>query len=673
MPNRLIHSTSPYLLQHAHNPVDWFEWGSEAHTKAVAEDKPILVSIGYSSCHWCHVMERESFEHKEIAALMNDHFVCIKVDREERPDVDQIYMEAVQAMGMNGGWPLNVFLTPDQKPFYGGTYFQPRQWASVLINLNKAWQEKKTEIQQSADDLKNHLSISDLKRFSGTTDTLTLKQADAMFNVLRAKFDTVYGGLDKAPKFVMPSIWEFLLRYYYLTKNEEAMRMVDHTLTAAACGGVFDQLGGGFARYSVDAQWFAPHFEKMLYDNGQLLSLYAEIYTITKKPLYRETLETTVTWLAREMMHAEGGFYSALDADTEGVEGKYYVWSFDEFEKLAGDDLDLAAAWFQISPSGNWEHGQNILTKPDSAAEFAAAGQVTEEKVITTVNAVSKKLFEKRNERPAPGLDDKILLGWNAMTICGLVDVSISLRDEKSLTMALRCIQFLETNLIADGKAYRSFKNKRSTTEAFLEDYAFLIKAYLKLYQVTFDEAYLQKGKTWCEYVLENFYDTTDGFFHFSSAQAEKLIARKKEIFDNVIPSGNSVMTRNLLWLADYFEMPEWQSIALTMITSLAGLISSEPAYTSSWGMAMVESIHGFEEIALSGKDCLSLRKEFGDHHLPFAAFAGSANQSRLPLLENRTPTGNDTLIYVCRNRTCRLPVKDVKAALNEIAVSGNS
>jgi uncharacterized protein YyaL (SSP411 family) len=667
MSNRLINSTSPYLLQHAHNPVDWYEWGSEAHTKAIAEDKPILVSIGYSSCHWCHVMERESFENKEIAALMNEHFVCIKVDREERPDVDQIYMEAVQAMGMNGGWPLNVFLTPDQKPFYGGTYFQPRQWASVLINLNKAWQEKKTEIQQSADDLKNHLNVTDLKRFSGNTETLTLKQADAMFNVLRAKFDTVYGGLDKAPKFVMPSIWEFLLRYYYLTKNEEAMRMVDHTLTAAACGGIFDQLGGGFARYSVDAQWFAPHFEKMLYDNGQLLSLYAEIYTITKKPLYRETIETTIAWLAREMMHPEGGFDSALDADTEGVEGKFYVWTFDEFSKIVGDDLDLAAAWFQISPSGNWEHGQNILTKPDSAAEFAAAGQVTEEKVITTVNAVSKKLFEKRNERPTPGLDDKILLGWNAMTICGLVDVSISLRDEKSLTMALRCVQFLETNLIADGKAYRSFKNKRSTTEAFLEDYAFLIKAYLKLYQATFNETHLQKAKTWCEYVITNFYDSTDGFFHFSSSQAEKLIARKKEIFDNVIPSGNSVMARNLLLLADYFEKSDWTAMANAMITALAGLISSEPAYTSSWGMAMVESIHGFEEIALSGKDCLPLRKQFGDHHLPFAAFTGSTNQSSLPLLENRTPIGTDTLIYVCRNRTCRLPVKTVESAIEEI------
>lgn len=667
MSNRLINSTSPYLLQHAHNPVDWYEWGTEAHTKAVAEDKPILVSIGYSSCHWCHVMERESFEHKEIAALMNEHFVCIKVDREERPDVDQIYMEAVQAMGMNGGWPLNVFLTPDQKPFYGGTYFQPRQWASVLINLNKAWQEKKAEILESADDLKNHLNISDLKRFSGNAETLTLKQADAMFNVLRAKFDTVYGGLDKAPKFVMPSMWEFLLRYHYLTKNEEALRMVDHTLTAVACGGIFDQIGGGFARYSVDAQWFAPHFEKMLYDNGQLLSLYSEIYTLTKKPLYRETQETTIAWLTREMMHPDGGFYSALDADTEGTEGKYYVWTFDEFAKIANQDVELAAAWFNVKPEGNWEHHQNILTKPDSPEEFAAAGHVTEEHVTSIIKAVSQKLFDKRNERPKPGLDDKILLGWNAMTICGLVDAALALDNEKSLSMALRCMQFLEANLIADGTVYRSFKTKQSTTEAFLEDYAFLIKAYLKLYQATFNEAHLQQAKGWCEYVLENFYDTTDGFFHFSSSQAEKLIARKKEIFDNVIPSGNSVMARNLLLLADYFEKQEWQSIADKMVTSLAGLISNEPAYTSSWGMALLETVHGFEEIAIAGKNCLTLRKEFGEHYLPFGAYAGSATTSSLPLLENRAPINTDTLIYVCRNKTCRLPVKTVESAIEEI------
>jgi uncharacterized protein YyaL (SSP411 family) len=667
MSNRLIHSTSPYLLQHAHNPVDWFEWGSEAHTKAVAESKPILVSIGYSSCHWCHVMERESFENHDIAAIMNEHFVCIKVDREERPDVDQIYMDAVQAMGMNGGWPLNVFLTPDQKPFYGGTYFQPRPWASLLINLNKAWKEKHAEILQSANDLKNHLNTSDLSRFASSTSPLALKMSDAMFDVLKAKFDTVYGGLDKAPKFVMPSIWEFLLRHYHLTQNQEALNMVDFTLTNVACGGILDQLGGGFARYSVDAHWFAPHFEKMLYDNGQLLSLYSEIYTITKKPLYRETLQSTIAWLQREMTHPDGGFYSALDADTEGAEGKFYVWTYEEFVQTAGPDAELAAAYFNIKPHGNWEHGQNILTTPDSMAEFAQAFQTSEEKVRQAITMASQKLFEKRKGRPAPGLDDKILLGWNAMSIAGLVDAAIALRDEQSLTMATKAMTFLEKNLIHNGTAYRSFKNKHSNTEAFLEDYAFLIKAYLKLYQATFDETYLHQAKTWCTYVIANFYDTADGYFHFSSLQAEKLIARKKEVFDNVIPSGNSVMARNLIWLADYFDKLDWLELANKMITPLSALITGEPAYTSNWGMAMLELVQGLDEIAISGPQYKTYRNEFGEHFFPFAAFAGANAKSTLPLLENRSAKVDQTLIYVCKNKACRLPVNTISEALKEL------
>ena len=668
MANRLINSTSPYLLQHAHNPVDWFEWGNEAHNKAIAEDKPILVSIGYSSCHWCHVMEHESFENNDVAALMNEHFVCIKVDREERPDVDQVYMEAVQAMGMNGGWPLNVFLTPDQKPFYGGTYFQPRQWTSLLINLNKAWKERKPEILQSADDLKNHLNISDLQRFSGNAVSLSFKLADAMFDVLKAKFDTVYGGLDKAPKFIMPGIWEFLLRYHYLTKKPEALHMVDHTLTMAACGGIFDQLGGGFARYSVDGQWFAPHFEKMLYDNAQLLSLYANLYAVTNKPLYRETLEATMDWLTREMKHPEGGFYSALDADTEGVEGKFYVWSFDEFMNVCGEDAELAAAWFNVKPQGNWEHGQNILTKPDSPAEFATAYQLNEDSVEQKIKQSSRKLFEHRLTRNKPRLDDKIVLGWNAMTISGLIDAGLVLGDEKPLTMAREAMTFIEKNLISDGKAYRSFKNKRSTTEGFLEDYAFLIQAYLKLYQATFLEPYLHKAKQWCEYVLQNFFDDADGYFHFSSNEAERLIARKKEIFDNVIPSGNSIMARNLLALSDYFDEPKWNDIANKMISSLSNLISNEPTYTSNWGIALLEAVNGFDEIVISGQNHVPFRKELGQSFLPMSILAGDDKPSSMPLLQSREPQA-ETLIYVCRNKTCKLPVKTVGEALKQIGL----
>jgi uncharacterized protein len=667
MANQLIHSTSPYLLQHAHNPVHWFEWGAESLQKAVAEDKPILVSIGYSSCHWCHVMERESFENENIAQLMNENFVCIKVDREERPDVDQVYMDAVQAMGMNGGWPLNVFLTPDQKPFYGGTYFPPRNWAGLLINIGKAYKERKQEIISSAEEIKNHLNISDLNRFAKGEQALELKAADAMFNVLQAKYDSIYGGLDKAPKFVMPSIWEFILRYHYITKSPTALKIVEHTLAMIACGGIYDQLGGGFARYSVDGRWFAPHFEKMLYDNAQLLSLYADGYTATGNSLFKETVEKTIEWLEREMTHPEGGFYSALDADSEGVEGKFYVWQWDEFVQTVGKDHELVAAWFNMEPNGNWEHGQNILTRPDAADEFASKYKVSLGELKVLIDSASVKLQEKRSSRIRPGLDDKILLAWNAMMIAGLVDASLALRFDKALAMATKAMNFLEDNLIEAGKAYRSFKEKHSVTEAFLEDYAFLIRAYLKLYQATFEELYLTKARHWNEFVLNNFFDETDGYFHFSSMTSEKLIARKKEVFDNVIPSGNSVMARNLLLLSTYFEINEWCVIAEKMITKLSALISSEPSYMANWGMSFLETVYGYEEIAISGRDHRSRRNEFGKKFLPFAVFTGSDTNSKLPLLEGREPKSDSTLIYVCQNKTCRLPVQQVDEALMEM------
>jgi len=668
-PNRLIHSTSPYLLQHAHNPVDWFEWGSESLQKALAEDKPILVSIGYSSCHWCHVMERESFENEEIAKIMNEHFVCIKVDREERPDVDQVYMDAIQAMGMNGGWPLNVFLTPSQKPFYGGTYFQPRSWAALLLNINKTFRERRDEIDKTAEEIRLHLNVSDLHRFASNTNPIKLEQAHAMFSSLQSKFDSVYGGLDKAPKFVMPSIWEFLLRYHYITGSEQALNMVEHTLKMIACGGIFDQIGGGFARYSVDGQWFAPHFEKMLYDNAQLLSLYSGIFCITGKPLFKETLEKTIEWLEREMAHTDGGFYSALDADSEGVEGKFYVWTYNEFNEVVGENSELAAAWFNVKPNGNWEHGKNILTCPDSAAEFATAYKSNETDLADIIAKTSSKLFDQRLSRIRPGLDDKILLSWNAMVVTGLVDAALALGQEKPLGMAVNVIIFLENNLIGDGKAYRSFKEKRSVTEAFLEDYAFLIQAYIKLYQATFDETYLMKARQWCESVMNNFYDRADGYFNFSSNSSEKLIARKKEIFDNVIPSANSVMARNLLLLSAYYEITKWNEIALSMITKLSNIISTEPAYMANWGTAFLEAAHGFEEIAISGKNCQSIRNQFGKKYLPLAAFAGSNMKSSLPLLEGREQGDDNTLIYVCKNKTCQLPVREVAEAINQIKI----
>ncbi|MBX2894381.1 MAG: thioredoxin domain-containing protein [Cyclobacteriaceae bacterium] len=656
MPNRLIHATSPYLLQHAHNPVDWYEWSTEALQKAKAEDKPILVSIGYSSCHWCHVMEHESFENAAIADLMNEHFVCIKVDREERPDIDQVYMEAVQAMQQNGGWPLNVFLTPDQKPFYGGTYFPPQNWSQLLKQIDHTFKVKRKEIDESANDLAQHLQTSDLKRFAQSNDaTFKQEQLDTMYQILLKRYDTVWGGIEKAPKFVMPSIWLFLLRYYASTQNKQALEMVTHTLRQLTFGGIYDQLGGGFARYSVDGEWFAPHFEKMLYDNAQLLSLYAEAYSITKDPIFKETVYETVRWLAREMTHPAGGFYSALDADSEGVEGKFYTWTETELRAVLGNDTEKLMQFYQATAEGNWEHGRNILRR-DPQTTIAESDEIKKLKA---------KLLVARNKRIRPGLDDKILTGWNAMTIQGLVDCYKAFNDEHFLQLALGAISFLEADVI-DDKVHRAWKGKRSATEGFLEDYAFLIQAYTSLYQVTFNEGWLYKAKTWCEYVLQHFMDSEEGFFFYSSNTAETLIARKKEIFDNVIPGSNAVMARNLYHLGILLDREDWKVQARTMTTKLLHLITAEPVYTCHWAVLLSELIHEPAEVVISGSEALTLRTELHQHYLPFAITAGSTGESTLPLLENRLPKSG-TLIYVCRNKTCQLPVNEVATALNQI------
>lgn len=659
MPNRLIHATSPYLLQHAHNPVDWYEWGTEALHKAKTEDKPILVSIGYSSCHWCHVMERESFENEDIAALMNAHFVCIKVDREERPDIDQIYMDAVQAMQQHGGWPLNVFLTPDQKPFYGGTYFPPKNWAQLLTQIERTFQAKRTEINESAEDLVRHLQTSDLKRFSKNDEAeFSARLLDRMFEILVSRYDPVWGGIEKAPKFVMPSIWLFLLRYYAATKSQQALAMVTHTLKQLAFGGIYDQVGGGFSRYSVDGEWFAPHFEKMLYDNAQLLSLYSEAYSITKDPIFKETVYQTVGWLEDEMMNLAGGFYSALDADSEGIEGKFYTWTEPELREVLGESTDLVLEHYHANADGNWEHKRNILRRDPK----------TETVESDAILALKKKLLIARKNRIRPALDDKILTGWNAMMIQGLVDAYKAFEDGHFLHLALNTISFLEEHLISD-KVYRAYKNKRSQTEGFLEDYAFLIQAYTSLYQVTFNEGWLYKAKTWTEYVLNHFYDSQEEYFYFSSDAAESLIARKKEVFDNVIPGSNSVMARNLFELGILLDQEDWQQRAGRMTLKLTNLIQTEPVYMSYWAVVLCELVHEPATIVFSGPDALVLRQQLMNQYYPFVITAGATGQSELLLLTGREPLANETRIFVCYNKSCQLPVTGAEDARKQMKI----
>ena len=652
--NRLIHSTSPYLLQHAYNPVDWYEWGAEALVKAKKEDKPILVSIGYSSCHWCHVMERESFEVTDIADIMNEHFVCIKIDREERPDLDQVYMEAVQAMGMNGGWPLNVFLTPDQKPFYGGTYFPPKNWAQLLLQLHKTFEQKRVEIEASAQELSQHLQISDLQRFSKISESkFVLSDLDKMFHVLESRFDKTWGGIEKAPKFVMPSIWQFLLRYHHLTQNKTALDMVSLTLTRMSQGGINDQLGGGFSRYSVDGEWFAPHFEKMLYDNAQLLSLYSEAYAITKNPAFKEVVYETVKWLQREMTHPEGGFYSALDADSEGVEGKFYSWTYQELEEVLVNDTASAASYYNATEEGNWEHGRNILFRTDESEGLTQSAK--------------SKLLEARHKRIRPGLDDKILTGWNAMNIKGLTDAYNYFEDQQFLDLAVASLNFLEKKLMTEEKIYRAYKNKRSGTAGFLEDYAFVIQAYLSLYQCTLQEKYINQAERWCLYTITHFYDEVEGYFYFTDNQAEKLIARKKEVFDNVIPSSNSMMARNLFQLGHVLDREDWRQLATSMVSKISSVILAEPSYASHWGIALAEQMRGLAEVVIVGPLALEKRTALAKHYFPFLLVMGTTTRSNLPLFEGREQSGSETSIYVCFNKTCKLPVESVELAIEQL------
>lgn len=667
-PNRLINATSPYLRQHAHNPVDWYEWSSEALDKARAEDKPILVSIGYSSCHWCHVMERESFENNDIAAIMNEHFVCIKVDREERPDIDQIYMEAVQAMGINGGWPLNVFLTPDQKPFYGGTYFPPQNWAQVLNSIHRAYTTRRDEVENSSKEISEFLMRNDTERFRAQAMESALhNDLEKTYTKLASRFDTAWGGMDKAPKFVMPSTWLYLLRYHHLTKNEKALDQVLLTLKRVAMGGIYDQIGGGFARYSVDGQWFAPHFEKMLYDNGQLMSLYSEAYAVTRDPEFKMIVHETFDWLKREMTGESGGFYSALDADSEGEEGKFYVWTKSELEKVLAKDADLISDYYFVRDTGNWEHGNNILTRREHDDVFLKKNDLTAEAWNTTLQTAKKKLLAARDKRVRPGLDDKVLTSWNAMMTVGLIDAYRVLGDDKFLEAAVDNMRFIEKELMDQGTLYRSFKGKRSDIKGFLDDYAYVIQASIRLYEVTFDEAWIRMAEKLMQYTIDHFYDTKDGYFNYADKDAEKLIATKKEIFDNVIPSSNSVMARNLIHLGIILDNEERKEMANTMVTPLTNLIHTEPNYMSNWALALTEMKKGMAEVIFIGNDIEELRKEFTREYHPYALVMGARESGSLPLIKDKIAMDGRSTIYVCYNKTCKLPVHRVEEARKQL------
>ncbi|MBC8084200.1 MAG: thioredoxin domain-containing protein [Hymenobacter sp.] len=665
--NRLARESSPYLLQHAHKPVDWYPWGGEALHRAQAEQKPILVSIGYAACHWCHVMERESFENPRIAAVMNAYFVCIKVDREERPDVDQVYMEALQTMGVPGGWPLNVFLTPEAKPFYGGTYLPARGWTQLLTSIGQAYQnEGRQELDASAEQFARGLQVSELEKYRLPTTTEEFSEAEfrQLVDNLTAKFDRERGGLDRTPKFAMPGIWRFLLRAYQLSGHEPLLAQTNRTLREIAWGGLYDQVGGGFARYSVDAEWRVPHFEKMLYDNGQLISLYAEAYQLTQDKSYREVVYDTVRFIERELTSPDGGFYSSLDADTEGEEGKFYVFSREELRGILGDEEPLAADYYGCTAIGNWEHSRNILHRRQSDNDFAEVHQLGSDVLAALVRGWKQKLLAARQQRPRPALDDKLLAGWDALLLQGLLDAYRAFAEPDFLALALRNAHFIQDKLRNGTGLYRSYKNGRATVSGFLEDYALVIQAYTSLYEATFEEAWLREAEILTEYGLAHFFDPAEELFFFTDDTGEQLIARKKELFDNVIPASNSVMAHNLHRLGLHLENSRYAALAAAMLRRVRALAVREPQHLTNWAALYAAQLRPTAEIVIVGPEAAALRRELARHYLPNTVLAGTESMSELPLLRGREARHGQTTIYVCFNRTCQQPVHTVAEAL---------
>jgi uncharacterized protein YyaL (SSP411 family) len=662
--NRLIHETSPYLLQHAHNPVNWFPWGNEALKKAKQENKPILVSIGYAACHWCHVMEKESFENEAIAALMNQYFINIKVDREERPDIDHIYMDAVQAMAGNGGWPLNVFLTPDAIPFYGGTYFPPAaahnrmSWIDTIKAVYTAFQEKRNEIEAQADSLKAHLIAANSFGIQSpsispfTNENLLVIAA----NILK-QADTTWGGFGKAPKFPQTFSIQYLLRHYHFSKNKEALQQALLSLDKMIDGGIYDQIGGGFARYSTDNQWLAPHFEKMLYDNALLIGVIAEAYQLTKNEKYATIIEQTIHFIEQEMLSEEGGFYSALDADSEGIEGKFYTWSKQEIETILKEESALFCDYFQVIEKGNWEQ-TNILWVQENMQSFSKEHNINETEFKRLLKKNGKVLLEERNKRIKPQLDDKILLGWNALLCNALCKAFAATGNEHYKVLAKRNMLFLEKKFEQqNGSWLHTYKKGQAKISAFLDDYAYTIQAYIALQEITGNLEYIKKAKKITEFVIDFFSEETSGFFFYTHHEQTDVIVRKKEVYDGAIPSGNSIMAGNLLYLSMVYNIPIWKERAELMLQSVSNAIIKYPTSFGAWASIFQQVVVGVHEIVVVGYNAVDNLPALLQLFMPNKIIVISKNNNNeIPLLANKFKEG-ETGYFLCKDYACEEPV----------------
>ena len=679
MKNELSTETSPYLLQHANNPVHWQPWGHEALALAKAMDKPILVSIGYSACHWCHVMERESFEIEETAATMNEHFINIKIDREERPDIDHIYMDAVQAMTGSGGWPLNVFLTPDAKPFYGGTYFPPvkafnrASWTDVLLSIADAWKTRRQEMEQQAETLIEHLkkanNFGQLKSAVNIeTDKSGFTKEDclALTNNLLSTADVTEGGFGNAPKFPQTFSINCLLQSAYFLKDEKALAHAELSLTKMLNGGIYDQLAGGLCRYSTDAEWLAPHFEKMLYDNALFIIALSNAYLFTKKDIYKNAVEHVCNYIFAEMKSEAGGYYAAIDADSEGVEGKFYVWEKKEIENILGDDAGLFNTYFNVTEDGNWEE-KNILRIIKPLEDVADSLSISLSEAEKIINRATKKLLTERNKRIRPGTDDKILLGWNALLIGAFCKAYAVLQNDFYKLAAVELFNFIEENYDdKKGGYFHTFKSGEAKYPAFLDDYTYLADACIQLQEITADEKFLHKAKKITEYIFKNFADEKSGFFFFTNQFQKDIVVRKIEMYDGATPSANAVMAKNLIYLSLIFDKIEWQQKAVSMIDSLKTIIVKHPGSFGIWTSSAINLAVGINEIAVIGYDMMPMLNDVLLEYLPNKILQGKFNNSEMPLLKNRK-ISKEISIYLCQNFICKKPVATVQALLHQI------
>lgn len=665
MANQLISESSPYLLQHANNPVNWYAWNDETLALAKKENKLILVSIGYSACHWCHVMEHESFEDEQVASIMNENFINIKVDREERPDIDMVYMGAVQLMTGQGGWPLNCFALPDGRPIYGGTYFPKKQWVNVLANLADLFTANPNKAYEYAAHLTDGLEKLEIPK---PIDHLQfeLSTLDNSIHKWKQSFDSQHGGPNRAPKFPLPNNYLFLLSYNYFKHDVLLQKHIDLTLTKMAWGGLYDQIGGGFARYSTDVLWKVPHFEKMLYDNAQLISLYAQAYKQSRNELYKKVVYETIEFIEKELMNTEFGFYSALDADSEGVEGKYYVWQKEELHRILKEDFEIFSDYYCVNEIGYWEDENYVLLRDTEESVIALKHNLTLTELQQKIKNCKYRLLEIRNKRTKPGLDNKVLASWNGLMCKALTEAYLVFEENRFKELAIKNAQFLINNYYQhNGQLYRVINNNKPIS-GFLEDYVFVIDAFLSIYLVTANEDWLLKAKNLTDYSIQHFYDEKQHTFFFTDSSQEKLVVRKAEWSDNVIPASSSQMAINLNTLSVYFDEENYRQVSENLLKSVIKEIENYGPGYSNWAMLLLQKLKPQTEVVIVGKTVNEKLLELYKQSSPNVIFALSDKKSDLPLVKNRY-VENQTLIYVCKNKSCLLPTESSEEALKQI------